>query len=218
MATLNLAVSTGNNNSQQHNGAEDSGKNPGAGVVDLNPSPATEPGSHAFDDVWSSAFRFPAAGLPQGATIVDATFYFTSADTYAATPNVVKYYVSADDRDAPSALTATNGDLSGTNRPRTTASGVIDMSIAVTNTEYSVDVTASIQEIANRASWAGTSDLVMLVDTHPDTTNGEWQIFYTYGGDSSKVGRIVINYTTGTPAALAKPVKTVQSVKRAAFF
>lgn len=218
MATLNLIIATGNDNSDQRGGADNAGRGITTGVVDLAPNPNLEPGSHASADEWSVALLFAAAQLPQGATITSAILTLNANDTYDAGASVIKYFFSGQLTPAPVGLTSTNGDLSSLTRIRTTASTIATANSIVTGTDYAFDITTSIQEVCNQATWGLSSNIVVLIDTHPDTTLGEWQIFKSYGASTSLCARIVINYTSGAAARLAQPVRVGQSVKRVAFY
>lgn len=203
MATLNLVLADNNSNSDQRGGANDGGRGITTGVVDRPPATSTdiEPGSHSSADEWSAAFLFAAAGLPQGATVSSAIFTWNGNDTYNAGASVIKYYFSGQLTPAPVGLTTTNGDLSSLTRIRTTANTIQAFNSIVTGTDYTVDMTTAIQEVCNQATWGLSSNIVVLVDTHADTTLGEWQIFKTYGASSTLCARLTITYTTGAAVA-----------------
>lgn len=205
MTVLNLQVSTGNDDSHQESISEDSGRNvTGSGVCDLTAT-VLSPGSHSVIE-WSIAARFLNVTVSNAATITSATFQMRAQATYSAGSNVIKFWVSAQAADNAGALTNIGGDLNVTNRPRTTAVSAAWTQTSVTaNTWYTIDVTTVIQEIVNRAGWVSGNAIVILVDTHADTTSGEWQDYYSYNGAAASAPKLDIDYTAGG-AATSRPL------------
>ena len=198
MATLNLQQAATGITSSQTGGSNDAGRTVTGGVVTLNPTPYISPGSHASADEWSVALQFTGVTIAQGTTLTSATLKWTAWETYSASPNVVKFHISAEAIDNPSALTTTNGDVGSTARPRTTATVAWDMSVMVQDTEYSLDITTVLQEIISRGGWTSGNAVTILVDTHADTTMNEWQNFWSYAGSAPKAPKLEFVY--GAPA------------------
>lgn len=196
MPTLNLQVGASGADSTQQSIPSDAGRNvTGAGLCSLT-AIKLEAGSHSAGDEWSVAARFTGATIPQGATITSATFQMRANASYSASPNVVKLYASAEDSDTAAALSATGGDLNASVRPRTTATAVLDVSSVTGGNWYSWDVTASVQEVVDRATF-GETVINILVDTHEDTTTNEWQDFDSYDGAAAGAPKLDVTYTTG---------------------
>lgn len=95
--------------------------------------------------------RFPSTGIPQGATINDASLQLATITTTVGTTFGVAY---GDDVDSPVAFSGTNRV---TTRTKTTASTLITDA-----NKADIDVTAIVQELVDRASFGGT--IAMLLD------------------------------------------------------
>lgn len=198
MATLNLQVGDSVGDSDQQSGQNDTGRtytNSGANSITAL---VLSPGSHGNHDEWTVACRFTSVTIAQGSTISAANFILTPQNTWNAAPNVIKYYVSAQANDNAGTLTGgTGGDLTSTSRPRTTATTAWTQTSITVNVEESVSITSVIQEIVNRAGWASGNAIVILVDTHEDCTQGEWQDYFSYDGSTTKAAKLQITYTAG---------------------
>lgn len=194
--TVDYQVSASSSDSHMTSITNDSGRAPTlSGAVSLT-SAILSPGSHGNNDEWSVAARFDGVAVAQGATISTATFQMRCQNTWNAAPNVIKYYVSGQASDNAGALSSTSGDLNTTARPRTTATTIVDWTSLTVDTWYSVDITAIVQEIVNRAGWSSGSAIVILVDTHADTTLSEWQDFYAYDGAAASAPKLSITYAS----------------------
>lgn len=197
MTVLNLQVGASGSDSQQQSIPSDAGRNvTGAGSCSLTGT-KLEVGSHSAGDEWSAAARFTGATIPQGATINSATFQMRANASYNASPNVIKLYASAQDSDTAAALSSTDGDLNAAGRPRTTATAVLDVSSVTGGNWYSWDVTASVQELVDRATF-GETVVLILVDTHEDTTTNEWQDMDGYDGAAAGAPKLDVDYTVGS--------------------
>lgn len=164
-----------------------------------------QPGSHGTDA--TAAAWFDGVLVPKDATIDSATFTLR-AEGYNAGASVVKYWVSAqasDDAPALAYYANAGGSLAASgaasppgNRPRTTAvSDPWTQTNCVAATEYSCTITSVIQEIVSRAGWASGNAILILVDTHADTTVNEWQNYYSYDGNASYAPKLSITYSSG---------------------
>lgn len=185
MATYTVSASTDDTNSGSNTAGSGGSGNVIAG--DLT-NTILSPGSHGGSDYWYVGCRFLAVAVAQGATIASATFSMKAQASYAS-PGTVKLIVKGQAGDT----TVTFGTTAGTNnlgtaaRPRTTAaSAAWDVKTVTGGTRYSVDVTAVIQEIVNRAGWASGNSIVILVEVDPSTTSGEWQDFYAYDDTTNR--------------------------------
>ena len=134
------------------------------------------PGSHGNNDEYTLGLEFNSQIPPQGNIIALATLTLWWASTYDAAPGVIKLYISAHDADTPAATNTTTGDLRASIRPRTTATTIVTVTSVVQGdgNELDIDIAPVIQELVDRAGWTGTR-IVILIDTHADTTTGEWQ-------------------------------------------
>ncbi len=198
MATLNLTISSNDGDVHANGGPNDGGKRPNLGIVsDTSP---LSPGSHGNNDEYSAAVRFLNVTIPQAATINSALFSLRCNGTYDASPGVVRYIVCCQAADNAAAL-ATSGstNLDGATRPGTTADSTWTVTSVTAGTRYSVDITSAVQEVINRAGWASGNAIVVLVDTHADTTQGEWQDFDAYNTASSSANgpHLDIDYADG---------------------
>ena len=156
------------------------------------------PGSHGAGDNWSFGARFVGVAVPQAAVIVSATLVLTGGATYAPGGITVRYIISGQDEDTAQAFTTGAGDsLSNGDRPRTTADATMNVPAVTANVEYSVDITAIVQELVNRAGWVSGNAMALLGDNDAATTTGEWQDFHSYDGDPTRAPRISITYSGG---------------------
>jgi hypothetical protein len=197
VATLNLTLGANGDDVRAAGGANDAGKRPNLGVI--ADEAILSPGSHTNNDEWSAACRFTGVTIAQAATINSATFSMRANGTYDASPGVVKYWVCCQAADNAGAL-ATSGstDMDGATRPGTTADSTWTVTSVTAGTRYSVDITSAVQEVINRAGWASGNAIVVLIDTHADTTQGEWQDWDAYNtGGASNGPKLDIDYTVG---------------------
>ena len=195
MATLNLTTTE---DTHAASGANDAGKRPALGLV--SSAAVLSPGSHGSGDEYSAAARFTGVTIANAATITSATFSMRANATYAS-GGVISFIVCCQNADNAGAL-ATSGatDLDGATRAGTTAdSGEWVQSSITGGTRYSVSITSAVQEVINRAGWASGNAIVVLVDTHANTTLGEWQ---DYDANSATLGpRLDIVYGAAGSAA-----------------
>lgn len=195
MTIINLQVGASGDDGSMQSTTNDSGRAvTNDGVVSLTDL-ALPPGSHSNNDEWCIAARFTGVTIPQGATINSASFQMRAFGTYNASPNTVRFYVSAQASDNAAALAATVGNLATGTRPRSTAFATVTLSSVIDGTWYSVDVTSVVQEIVNRVGWVSGNAIAIQVDTHEDTTLGEWQEFYPYDRDAASAPKLDIDYS-----------------------
>jgi hypothetical protein len=205
MSTLNLQVGSANDTSDQQSGQDNTGRtytNTGACTLGRG---TFMPGSHTSNDEWSGACRFTGVTIAQGATINSANFILNVQSGWdaAALGRVIKYYVSAEAADNAAALASTGANLTSTNRPRTTATTAWTQNTTTTASDQTASITAVVQEIVNRAGWSSGNAIVILVDTHEDTTTGEWQEYQDYTGSAAAAPKLQIDYTAGGGASPA---------------
>lgn len=207
MATLDIRVTASTDDT---NSASNSAATGGTGSVVAGDLTATllSPGYHNTNDHWYVGARFLNVTIPNAATISSATFRLTAQGTYNAGSGTIRFTVSCHAADNGTTFsTSTGANLSTTARPRTTAKSTWTQTSVVAETEYSVDITAAVQEVVNRAGWTSGNALVVIVEDHANTTLGEWQDYYSYNNTPAKAPRIVIDYTTSgaTFTAAAAP-------------
>lgn len=204
--TLTVGASTDDTNSQS---ITNTGKGPAtANVVagDLT-STTLSPGGHTIpNDVWSMGARFTNVTVPQGATINSAAFSLKVKSPYEAVGKTIRYWVSAHAVDNAATFNTTTGDLDAANRPRSTADATWTQSnTTVGGPRFSVTITSVIQEIVNRPGWASGQAITIIVDTHADTTSGEWQDYYAWDDATDRTNNppqlsITFNEGGGEPA------------------
>lgn len=218
MPTLNLQVNTSAGDGHTGSITNDSGRVVTTGAEFLSSEShlvnILSPGSHGNNDEFSAAARFVSVTVPQGATISSASFILTAQATYNAGSNVIKYWASAEASDNAPALTTSGSGRTlrvssppsgATARPRTTAVSSAWTQTSVTaNSEYSIDVTSVIQEIVNRAGWVSGNAILIIIDTHADCTQGEWQDYYSYDASTTKAPKLNITYTSGSASRLIR--------------
>lgn len=201
MPTLNLTLAANLDDAHESSFANNSGKAPTGSTV-VTDGALLSPGSHGSNDEYSAACRFTGVTIPQAATITSATFSMRGNATYNASPNVVKFHVSCQAADNAGALSTAAGDLNSTNRPRTTADTAWTQTSVTGGSRSSVDITAAVQEVINRAGWVSGNALVVLIDTHADTSVGEWQDYDPFNTAGAANGpKLDIVYTAGGAAS-----------------
>lgn len=204
MPTLNLTTSA--NTSDMHEGSfnNNTGKSP-TGNTAVTDAAILSPGSHASNDEYSAAIRFTGVTITQGTTITTATFSLVADATYNAGANVIKYHVSCQAADNAGALATSNGNLNSSNRPRTTADTAWTQTSVTGGVRQSVTITTAVQEVINRAGWASGNAIVVLVDTHADCTQGEWQDYESHASGASLAPQLDITYSAGGKLVLRRP-------------
>lgn len=202
MTTLNLTLAANADDMHEGSFADNSGKAP-TGSTLVSDGAILSPGSHGSNDEYSAACRFTGVTIPQGATITSASFSMRGNSTYNASPNVIKFHVSCQAADNAAALSTASGNLNSTTRARTTADTAWTQTSVTGGSRSSVDITTAVQEVINRAGWASGNALVVLVDTHADTTAGEWQDYDAYNtGGATNGPKLDIDYTVGGGSAV----------------
>lgn len=173
-----MTVYTAGSDAQQRNCP--AGKSPATGgIVNLSTNPM-QLGSHGSGDCWVGGARF--TGIAE--TSIASALFSMVADASYASGGTVRYIVSCHDIASPGAFTsAGDNDLEAGVRPRTTADGTLTASSVTGGTRYSVDITGAVQEVMALPGFAGT--IVVLIDTHTDTTDGEWQDWRSVGAATS---------------------------------
>jgi hypothetical protein len=156
------------------------------------------PGSHASNDEWTAGLRFTSVTVPQGTSITSATLTLTPQATWCPGGITIRYHVSTQAADNAGALSGTSGDLNTTARPRSTAdAGPWTQSCVTVDVAQTLDVTNIVQEIINRAGWTSGNAIVILIDTHADTTLGEWQDYHSFDDSAANAPKLDIVYSTG---------------------
>lgn len=206
MTTLNLALGANADDKEQGNANNDSGKVPGNMSLAPVDDTVLNPGSHASNQEICAACRFTNVTIPQGATINSADFSMRANATYNASPNVVKFHASCQAHDnAPAIGTSGSGadDLGSNNRTRTTADTAWTQTSVTGSTRYTASITGAVQEVINRAGWVSGNALLVHIDTHADTTQGEWQDYDSFNGVGATDGpKLDIDYTSGAATKL----------------
>lgn len=199
MPTLNLTLAANGDDVHGVAVTNDAGKRPDVGII--SDGTLLQPGSHGNNDEYTCAARFTGVTIPQGATINSADFSMVADGTYDASPNVVRFWVCCQAADNAGALATTgSADLDGATRPGTTADSTWTQTSVTGGTRYTVSITSAVQEVINRAGWVSGNAIVILVDTHADTTTGEWQDYRAFNhasGGASGGPHLDITYTTG---------------------
>jgi len=195
--TLNLQVGTSLGDTSMASIANDSGRNVVESSI-ISPTSTFNPGSQSGNNEYTAAARFTSVTIPQGRTISSATLSLRPNFTWCPGGITIRYHVSTEASDNAGALTSNSGDLNISNRPRSSAdAGPWTQSCINTSTLETLNVTNIIQEIINRAGWVSGNAIVILIDTHADTTLGEWQAYESYDTNASEAPRLSITYDDG---------------------
>ncbi len=194
--TVNLQVNSSTDDGDQNSNANDAGRYVPGDASIIENATALAPGSHNNNDEYSAGFRFTNVTVPRGATISAATLTLRSSSGWDPGGINVSYYVSGHDTDDANTITDSpfTQNLSSVRRPRTTEYVVWDQSGTTTDVEESVSLPDVVQEIVDRSGWNSGNDMVIILDTHEDTTLGEWQEYYSYDGNASYAPKLDITY------------------------
>lgn len=197
--TISVAASADDANSQSN--TPDTGSTSGNIAAGDLTATLLSPGDHGANNVWYVGCRFVTSGAnapASGNTITSALLKMTAASTYSAGANVIKFTVSCQDDDSPNAFaTSEANDLDVASRPRTTANSVITATSVTGGTTYDWDITSAVQEVVNRAGWAAGNEIVVIVESHADTTTGEWQDYYAFDHASGQEPQLFLNWSAG---------------------
>lgn len=178
MATLNLAIGSGNDDALQYSTG-------GAGVLDQT--------AHRLNDATDiHGLRFTNVTIPAGATISAASLklyiYNTTYDTLTAT-------AACEDADNAAAFSTAVNDIY--NRTKTTATAAIsvtDVAAGGANHYQVCDLASAVQEVIDRAGWSSGNALVVILYGH---TAGDLY-FRSYDFDSAQAAKLDITYTVAS--------------------
>jgi hypothetical protein len=201
--TINLQVGASADDAYMKDITNNSGRSVSVSGTCSITSTELSPGSHGSNDEWTVAARFTSITIANAATISSATFTLTPQATYNAGSNVVKFHVSAHAADNSTTYSAAAACLNTTNRPRSTAdSGPWTQTSVTVDVGQSTSATSVVQEIINRAGWASGNALSIIIDTHTDTTQAEWQDYYAWDHATGAAPKLDITYTDPVPENL----------------
>jgi hypothetical protein len=178
-AAVDLQVSTGN----------DDGDTDQASDAQNSITRITIPVGSFSGNPHMGAARFNNVTIDQGTTIDSATFNGTSHDDYNCACTI-SARVYLEDADTSAALTTTNIN----DKVLTTANSTWDIHDLDPDTEYSVSITSAVQEVLDRAGWASGNSMSVLLRDNSSTAN-EYQIFWSYNGNTSFAPELHITYT-----------------------
>jgi hypothetical protein len=131
-------------------------------------------------------FRFPNITIPQGAIITSATFFVGYASWSSGTPDgVIRFKMEDADDVATGDANLFVMDDTIWNATLTTA--YTDHTLSAAN--INIDVTTTVQEIINRASWA--SGNAMRLQGRVQTANSEGLVGFRYYSHASR-GKLTI--------------------------
>ena len=138
-------------------------------------------------------FRFLSVAVPQGATILAATFTITGMSGSADTVNFNVYANLENDASAP--LDQDEGYALSRTTAHVPWSSVPHFSDSV---EYSpADIKDVIQEIVDQAGWESGNALMILLTTPASSDNSAWRRAYTY--TEGKPAELSITWEAGGP-------------------
>lgn len=173
-------------------------------TLDLKPLATADDGSRSDAGVWSgtavlvgvsggivrhSWFRFPAATIPQGATINVAHIILTAVNETGTNVASVIAGVDEDDHAAPTddATWVTDHGI------HTTATVQWDFANIASGTIQTPSLVAIIQEIVNRAGWASGNDIGIHIDDD-GTAAANFQTFEDFGAAGTGEAILHIEY------------------------
>jgi hypothetical protein len=183
MTTLNLQVGASLRDSREDAAA--GATSPTSSSVRINAS-----------DCWGG-FSFLNVTIPQGSTINSADFQYYIEDVDHDDVNDVIY---CEDADNSAEFSASNYDLSG--RSRTSASVSEVQASAGAGWRSAPDISALLQEVIDRPSWASGNALTVLMKGGYDSA--PYLHIESYDGNSAQAAKLDIDYTA--PSAGGQPM------------
>lgn len=138
-------------------------------------------------------FHFTSVALPVDATITAATFSVRFASSGSASYSGRTLDVSAEDEDSPARPTTVSSVLDAV---LTTANSTWTLGAMTNGTWYeSPDISAVIQELVDRGSWASGNDINMFLH-NADSSGGNWNArWYAHDYGSGYEPKLDITYT-----------------------
>jgi hypothetical protein len=211
MTVLNLVVSASADDANSQSNATAAGGTGNVIAGDIT-STLLSPGFHGASNYWYSGCRFLSVTIPQGTTINSAIFSMTNDAGYTS-PGTIKYVVSCEKHASaanPITFSTTTGNLSTTNRPRTTANTVWDQKTTPNTQAYqTVDITTAVQEVISQTGWTSGWSIVVILDVDATTTSGEWQDYVAK--DNVKALPPKLDITYGGAAVPYLPSQAMQN-------
>jgi MSHA biogenesis protein MshQ len=150
--------------------------------------------------------RFQSVNIPQGATINSAYIDFETDETDSGATNLV---IFGENNDNPNQFA--NNDNNISDRTKTSAS--VNWTPLAWNSTNELnktpDISVIIQEIVNRANWAASNNLVLIVEPGSGCTTISCQrTAESHDGESNSAPLLVINYTVA-PTKLSVAIENV---------
>ena len=183
--TINLQINASNND------AEERSSN---GSMDLTSTDLELPYDASNSRFQVVGMRFTNVTIPQGATIENAYFTFTSDGSDSGNVGVRIYA-----QDAGSTAVFTNSAYNITTRPLTSA--FVEWRISdpwSSGSSYnSIDISSLINEVVSRPDWVNGGSLVFIIEDLTTVTNKRGAL--SYDGSSSNAPRLSITYTNCSP-------------------
>jgi hypothetical protein len=171
MTTLNLAITTGDDDAQETSGT----------------MLLTGTSNNANNVSQYIGLRFQNVTIPQGSTINTAVLSCYLVSTSYDSPDTTIY---GDNADNSAAFTTTASDIS--NRTATTATVAYTASNIGTGYKDTPDLSAVIEEITDRGSWSSGNALTLIITG--DSAGSVYRI-RSYEGDSAQAPTLAIDYT-----------------------
>ena len=150
--------------------------------------------------------RFQSVNIPQGATINSAYIEFETDETDSGATNLV---IFGENNDSPNQFA--NNDNNISDRTKTSASVNWTPSVwnSINELHQTPDISTIIQEIVNRANWAASNNLVLIVEPGSGCTTISCQrTAESHDGESNSAPLLVINYTVA-PTKLSVAIENV---------
>eukprot|EP00298_Acanthocystis_sp_HF-20_P014983 c20983_g1_i1.p1 GENE.c20983_g1_i1~~c20983_g1_i1.p1 ORF type:complete len:1409 (+),score=622.08 c20983_g1_i1:55-4281(+) len=156
------------------------------------------------------ALRFLSLNIPRNTKIESAFIQF---ETYASSEGYVIFEIFAEHSSSPTKFSANNlGDLSSTNRIRTTASsawlpGDWNITEGITVNQTTTELNTIIQEIVSMDNWQSGNDIVIIIQRHSRDVTTNFRIAKS-GGDGGPGPILYVKYLS-QPVSVSTIVESV---------
>lgn len=142
-----------------------------------------------LSDTANAWARFPAVGIPQGATVASATLALSQDNSYGSTVLLKVYANDTDDASAPTTVAGYTG--------KAVTAGVAWSPVPAASGTVSVDVTAAVQAVVDRSGWVSGNALMLLIK---DNGSAAQNVIQFDGSTTGTAPSLTVDYSVAVTA------------------